>query len=44
MKNFKNAQFSNSGAKVETMWGYENGAKFYGVKVEFVKNVNFGSK
>ena len=29
---------------MEIMWGYESGAKFYGVKVKFVENVNFNVK
>ena len=41
MKDIENPHFSNSGAKVEIMWGYESGLKFYGVKMKFIENVNF---
>jgi len=44
LKDLENPQFSNSGAKVEIMWGYENGVKISGAKVEFVKDVDFGVK
>ena len=35
----ENPKFSNSGAKVVLLWGYECGAKIYGVKVVFVKKL-----
>lgn len=36
VKDLENPQFSNTGAKVEIMWGYKCGAKIYGKKVKFV--------
>ena len=39
VKDLENPQFSNSGAKVEIMWGYANGAKICGAKVELVKKL-----
>ena len=35
----RNPQFSNSGAKVVIMWGYESSAKIYGAKVVLVKGL-----
>ena len=35
----ENPQFPNSGAKMVIMWGYTSGAKIYGAKVVFVKNL-----
>ena len=37
VKDLGNLQFSNSGVKVERMWGYASGAKLFGAKVVFVK-------
>ena len=39
VKDLRNPQFSNRGAKVVIMWGYESGAKIYGAKVVFVKKL-----
>ena len=39
VKDLRNPQFSNSGAKVVIMWGYESGAKIYGAKVVLVKRL-----
>ena len=39
VKDLRNPQFSNRGAKVVIMWGYENGAKIYGAKVVLVKRL-----
>lgn len=44
VKDLVSHQFSNSGVKVEIMWGYESGAKFFGVKEEFVKKIDIGVK
>ena len=34
VKDLRNPQFSNSGAKVVIMWGYTSGVNIYGAKVK----------
>ena len=44
MKDLGSLQFSNSGVKVEIMWGYASGANICGAKVVFIKKRVYGVK